>query len=78
MNKYVATFHSHFGAFSYCKTLKMQGIIVKLMPVPRKISSSCGTCAYYENDEAVAIDGCELDAIYIKVDNNLKCVLKIV
>ena len=54
----------------------MQGIIVKLMPVPRKVSSSCGTCVYYENNEAVMIGGCELDAIYIEANNTLECVSK--
>ena len=66
MNKYLATFHSQFGALSYRKALEEQGITGKLMPVPREVSSSCGTCVLYEHDTAVELDGCELDAIYEK------------
>ena len=69
MNKYLATFHSHFGALAYCKALEEQGIASKLMPVPRELSSSCGTCVSYEHDAAVEMDGCELDAVYVKADN---------
>lgn len=73
MYKYIATFHSHFGALSYCKALKKKGLPVKLMPVPRKVSSSCGTCVYYENDSAIDLDGCELDAVYVEKNGVLLC-----
>ena len=76
MNKYIATFHSHFGAMSYCKALVKQGLAVKLMPVPRKVSSSCGTCVYYEHISAIDLDDCELDSVYLEVNNVLDCVLK--
>ena len=76
MNKYIATFHSHFGATAYCLALKKQGIAVKLMPVPRKVSASCGTCAYYEHETAIELNDCELDVIYLEAGNNLECVLK--
>ena len=72
MNKYVATFYSHFGALSYYKTLKKQGISAQLMPVPRKLSSSCGTCVSYEYSSAVDLDGCELDGVYIETNNSSK------
>ena len=64
MNKYIATFYSHFGAMSYFRALQKQGLAAKLMPVPRKISASCGTCVYYEHSEAVEVDGCELEMIH--------------
>ena len=76
MNGYIATFHSHFGALTYCKTLKNLTIAAKLMPVPRKISSSCGTCVKYENPQAVYLEGCELDSIYI-VEADMTYSLKI-
>jgi len=69
VNKYIATFYSHYGALSYRKALQEQGIACKLMPVPRELSSSCGTCACYEHDAAVEVDGCELDAMYVKANN---------
>jgi len=76
MNKYTATFYSHFGAMSYFKALKIQGVTAKLMPVPRKVSSSCGTCVYYEYDKAIDRDGCELDSVYLEVKGNLDCVIR--
>ena len=75
MNVYIATFYSHFGAMMYFKELKNQGITGKLMPVPRKVSSSCGTCVRYENALAVEHDGCELDSIYIEAGGRFDRVL---
>ena len=76
MSKYIATFHSHFGALLYCKALKKQGINAKLMPAPRKAGSSCGTSVYYEHMAAVDLGGCELDCVYCEVGNQLNCVLR--
>jgi len=73
MSKYIATFYSHFGAMSYYKAIKKQVISAKLMPVPRKVSSSCGTCVYYEHSCVVDISGCELECIYRDVDGVLVC-----
>ena len=70
MNEYIATFYSHFGALTYCKALKEQGVSAKLMPVPRKISSSCGTCVRYEFISFIDLDDCELDGIFTK-DNKV-------
>lgn len=50
--KLIATFYSHFGAVRYVKICKQAGIQAKPMPVPRNLSSSCGTCVSYESDEA--------------------------
>ena len=46
--KYIATFFSHFGAIRFEKNCKNKNISAKLMPVPRTLSSSCGTCVSYE------------------------------
>ena len=78
MNKYIATFHSHFGALSYCKALTKQGIAAKPMPVPRKVSSSCGTCVYYEHSEFIEMDECELDAIYCEMEDGLERVYEVI
>lgn len=48
--KYIATFYSHFGAVRFKKQCDKQGYEAKLMPVPRDLSSSCGTCVAYEGD----------------------------
>ena len=75
MNKYLATFYSHFGAMSYYASITKQGISAKLMPVPRKISSSCGTCVSYEHLVAVDLDDCELECVYIDTDGTFECKL---
>ena len=44
---YLVTFHSHFDAILVNRTLKSAGVDVRLMPVPRSLSSSCGTCVIF-------------------------------
>lgn len=39
----VLTFHSPYHALQCEKILKEEGFYIKLIPVPRKISTSCGT-----------------------------------
>lgn len=45
---YFATFFSHFGAMRYQMLCREQGIDSRMMPVPRSLSSSCGTCVRCE------------------------------
>lgn len=47
---YIATFYSHFGAIRFKKE-HTDIRSPKLMPVPRNLSSSCGTCVRFEADE---------------------------
>ena len=47
---WIATFYSHFGAVRFLQQCKAAGIPARLSPVPRDLSSSCGTCARYEAD----------------------------
>ena len=47
---YIATFYSHFGAIRYKKLCQEKGMTVRVMPVPRDLSSSCGTCVFYQGD----------------------------
>jgi len=76
MNKYIASFFSHFGAVSYFKMIKKQGIKAKLMPVPRSISSSCGTCVYYEHPDFISTGEYELECIYSVNTGEPECVFK--
>jgi len=76
MNKYIASFSSHFGAVSYFKMIKKQGIKAKLMPVPRSISSSCGTCVYYEYPDFISTGEYELECIYSFNTGEPECVFK--
>lgn len=50
MTEYIATFHTHFAALCTHRALARAGISAALMPVPRKLSASCGTCVRYEAD----------------------------
>ena len=45
---YIATFFSHFGAIRFKKLCQKAAWPAKVMPVPRDLSSSCGTCVRYE------------------------------
>ena len=52
MEQYIATFHTHLSALRSCNALKKAGVTeAKLAPVPRTISSSCGTCALYQSED---------------------------
>ena len=51
MNSYVATFHTHLSALMTCNNLKALGVSARMAPVPRKLSSSCGTCVFYDAPE---------------------------
>lgn len=45
---YLATFHTHLSAMRSCRALQTAGLTASMEPVPRKLSSSCGTCVRYE------------------------------
>lgn len=42
--EYLVTFHTHFDAVKYNRSMKKAGYQAILKPVPRKLSSSCGSC----------------------------------
>lgn len=44
MREYIATFYTHFAASQFARALKAQAVRHRMMPVPRALSSSCGTC----------------------------------
>ena len=54
---YIATFYSHFGAIRFKKACDEKKIPAKLMPVPRHLSSSCGTCVQYQSEIPCPVDG---------------------
>ena len=49
--EYIATFYAHFGAIRFKKGCDRQGYPARVMPVPRSLSSSCGTCVKYTSDD---------------------------
>lgn len=48
MKKYIATFFSHFGALRFLHLCRERGWHAQLAPVPRSLSSSCGTCVLFQ------------------------------
>ena len=54
MRDFVATFHTHLSALMTSRSLAAAGFPARMAPVPRKLSSSCGTCVFY-----TAPDPCE-------------------
>jgi hypothetical protein len=62
----MATFFTHFDAVSFARSLTAEGIAAKARPVPRAVSSSCGTAVQFEGEKlpgpALLAD---VDRIYI-------------
>ena len=48
---YLATFHTHLSALLSHQALSRAGCPARMMPVPRSLSSSCGTCVRYQAQE---------------------------
>lgn len=48
MNEYIATFYSHFGAIRFKRSCEAAALEARIMPVPRNLSSSCGTCVKFQ------------------------------
>ena len=63
MSRYIATFHTHLSALLTCQRLTAAGVRARMMPVPRKLSASCGTCVRYQAETAI------LDAMDPDVEN---------
>ena len=65
MSDFIATFHTHLSALLSCQSLTALGAEAQMMPVPRALSSSCGTCVRYRSAEAhpEAMDE-DVEAVY--------------
>ncbi len=65
MERYVATFHTHLAALRSCRALQKAGTEAKMAPVPRVLSSSCGTCVFYEGEEPMLpLMDRDMEAVY--------------
>ena len=47
---YIATFFNHYNAVKFSRELREAGIEHDVMPVPRKLSSSCGSCVRFSTE----------------------------
>ena len=57
MINYIATFYTHFGAVSFRRRMASQAQDVRMMPVPRALSSSCGTCVSFNLPSGKKLSG---------------------
>lgn len=61
----IATFYTHAAALMTNRTLTKAGIASRLGPVPRVLSSSCGTCVMYTADDPHLSDmDCDVECVY--------------
>jgi len=72
IKKYIATFFSHFGAIRFERELRAYGIKGIVKPVPRSLSSSCGTCVEFEIDMSLSEKFRDEKAVFYLKDNELK------
>ena len=65
----VATFANHYGAMLFKNKV---GAGCKLRPVPRILSSSCGTCAFFEGPFKEDYINENLEAVYQEENGEYK------
>ena len=69
MNSYVATFHTHFSAQCTARTMMKAGIDARMAPVPRSLSTDCGSCVRYTAaTPLIEMMHADYDAIYEAAD----------
>ena len=65
MREFIATFHTHLSALMTSRNLNAKGAKAGMMPVPRKLSSSCGTCVrYWAQDPCLSAMDADTEAVY--------------
>lgn len=69
--EYIATFHTHYGAMTFHRRLMAMGDSPVMMPVPRRLSASCGTCVAFGMPFTAAMANYDLDAVYSAGDYRL-------
>lgn len=66
----VITFYTHHSAQLTNKMIKASGISSKMAPVPRKLSSSCGSCVIAECEKlSMELVDEDFEAVY-KAEND--------
>lgn len=75
---YIATFYAHIGAVRFNRLQESLGNESKMMPVPRALSSSCGTCVRYIADTPVPDEAVtdEIEQIVLETEEQGKTVWK--
>lgn len=73
MKEYIALFFTHSGAIKFERFIKGKNIKSVLMPVPRKLSSSCGVGVRFQfndNINEILID--EIESLHEIEENNYR------
>ncbi len=71
MDEIIITFLSHYDAINFYTKNQTNYDEIKVLPVPRKISSSCGSCVRLISDLTLMdFDLFEYESVYKVVDNN--------
>lgn len=73
MSEFIATFHTHLSAMLSFQALQKTGCKAKMQPVPRALSSSCGTCVRFsaETDCRDRLDT-DAEALYAVEDGSYR------
>lgn len=73
MREFIATFHTHLSAMLSFQALQNAGCQTKMQPVPRALSSSCGTCVRFsaETDCRDLLDA-DAEALYAVEDGSYR------
>ena len=71
------TFHSTHDALSFESLLKENNIEIKIIPVPRGISASCGLAARFNYDKLeevmeMIVGNIEFSEVFLKNDSEYK------
>lgn len=75
-SEYIATFFSHFGAVRFHRDMRRQGVEAGLQPVPRDLSSSCGTAVRFRYDYPEEPELLELENPYGELEQLVELTYK--
>ena len=74
---FVATFYTHLSALRTARALEGVGVQAELAPVPRALSSSCGTCVRYSaEDPLLERMDADTEAVYRREEDRYVCLLR--
>lgn len=73
MDTYIVVFFTHSGAIKFDRNCKKKSIDCELMPVPRKLSSSCGVCArIHFNGDLQTLLSEDIEKIFVDLQGDMK------
>ena len=74
--RFIATFYTQAAALLSNRALKNAGIESKAGPVPRELSSSCGTCVHYQSEEPmISFLDADVESVYEDTGNGYRVLL---